>query len=205
MFTILKKTKESKKKNCYNKGASFSLKQKKSQKGIALIIAITVMTLLLSISFSISNIVLRQIRITNLNNASKPAFFVADSAAECAFYYDILVKPDPANLDININEDFGTAVFGDNNGEIAKATVRCENKAPLNLTKSQSTVVNVNTVVTTFDVDYDGMCASVEVTKTDVSTKIVSRGYNTGVTDAGCDLTDLNKRRLVERGLTITY
>lgn len=173
------------------------------QKGITLVIAITVMTLLLSISLSISNIVLRQIRITNINNASKPAFFIADSAVECAFYYDTKPILNPAYTDIN--SDFATAVFGSNDSEYAKNTIKCENKAPLNLTKSQSTVDNVVTVVTTFDVDYDGMCASVEVTKTDVSTKIVSRGYNTGVTDAGCDLTDLNKRRLVERGLTITY
>ncbi len=183
------------------------LKKENKSKGITLVIAITVMTLLLSISFSISNIVLRQIKITNVNNASKPAFFVADSAAECAFYYDIATLPDSEGVG-NINADFATAIFGTSDASVANTKILCGDKLPLGLVKDVTTAPG--TVVTTFDVDYDGMCAKVEVTRTELSTKIVSRGYNTGVIDAGtptarCDLENLDKRRLVERGLTITY
>ncbi len=182
----------------------FKNKNKKinRQKGITLVIAITVMTLLLSISLSISNIVLRQIRITNINNASKPAFFVADSAVECAFYYD--TKPTGgSNSTTDTNSDFATAVFGSSDDQYAIDTISCENKAPLGLTKTFDT--NSQVMTTKFDVDYGDMCAQVEVIKSDVSTKIVSRGYNTGATLIGCDLSDIDKRRLVERGLTITY
>ena len=192
MFNILKKIKKLKKEN--------------GSKGIALVIAITVMTLLLSISFSISNIVLRQIRITNTNNASKPAFFVADSAAECAFYYDTLKI---LNQDgVNINENFTTSVFGSSSKAIADNNIRCGGKAPLGLIKvSATTVSGQEVMVTTFDVNYGDVCAKVEVTRTEVDTKISSRGYNTGVDadENGCDLSNIDKRRLVERGLTITY
>jgi Tfp pilus assembly protein PilX len=178
------------------------LKKENKSKGIALVIAITVMTLLLSISFSISNIVLRQIRITNINNASKPAFFVADSAIECAFYYDIASTSDIVT-GLNINADFSTAIFGQSPESVPNTLVKCGNKAPLGLKKDTTSVPN--TVITTFDVDYGNMCAKVEVTRTEVATKITSRGYNTRAIATGCDLADIDKRRLVERGLTITY
>lgn len=185
MFTFLKK-----------------LQKQNKQKGITLVIAITVMTLLLSISFSISNIVLRQIKITNINNASKPAFFVADSGIECAFYYDTASTTDSSG--VNINADFATAIFGQSDKSVANALVRCGNNPPMGLHKD---ITNPNSIVTTFDINYENMCAKVEVTRTEVDTKITSRGYNTGANadSSGCDLSDVDKRRLVERGLTITY
>ena len=178
-------------------------KVQNDQRGIVLVIAITVMTLLLSVSFSMSNIVLRQIKITNINNASKPAFFVADSAAECAFYYDTAKILNSGGVEVNA--EFATAIFGPNDKTLVETTVKCGNVPPINVIKIIS---NPNSTVTTFDVNYgDKMCAKVEVIKTDVDTKIVSRGYNTSVNAAGtmCDLSDLNKRRLVERGITLTY
>ncbi len=181
MSTILKKIKK--------------IIRKDDQRGITLVIAITVMTLLLSISFSISNIVLRQIRITNINNASKPAFFVADSAAECVMYYDT-----KAELG---NEDFATAIFGSNIDKPSTTdNVKCGNRGLLNVIKD---VTNPEIAVTTLDIDYGQMCAKVEVVRTEVDTKITSRGYNTNATDAGCNLADISTRRLVERGLTIRY
>jgi Tfp pilus assembly protein PilX len=181
------------------------IKFKNQKKGIALVIAVTTMTLLLSISLSISNILLRQIKITALTNSSKPAFFTADSAVECAFYYDTLfiLDPNEATLEKNINDDIATAVFGDspNTGTIVKCG---DGAAILNLVKTQISS-SPKTILTTFDVDYGNQCAKVEVTRTDVDTKITSRGYNTGATPSGCDLTNLGTRRLVERGLTITY
>lgn len=191
------------------------LKYKNQKKGIALVIAITVMTLLLSISFSISNIVLRQIRITNINNESKPAFFIADSAIECVTYYDTLFIASSADDSVNINKDFSLSIFGTSDKDVAggaNATIRCGNGpvlgAPLNLQKVTSESGDTTKVVTTFDILYDtDMCASVEVTRTEIETNITARGYNTGINQSndGCDLSDLDKRRIVERGLTVKY
>lgn len=189
------------------------LKYKNQKKGIALVIAITVTTLLLSISLSISNIVLRQIRITSVNNQSKSAFFAADSAIECATYYDTveILVPDIINplIFININkEDFTKSVFGRSDIDFTKNKIRCGNfltGAPLDLQKDIS---NPDKIITTFDIAYDtDMCASVEVIRTEVETTITARGYNVGVNEAGteCDLTNLDKKRVVERGLTVKY
>ncbi len=173
---------------------------KNHEKGVALVIAINLVTLLLSISFSISNIVLKQIQITNINNASKPAFFVADSAAECAFFHDTRKMEDAEGN--NINADFGQAIFGTTTAEYAISQIVCGNGAPINLQKDTS---NPTTVITTFDVDYGTMCANVKVVRTEVKGEITARGYNTTATASGCDLSDIDTRRLVERGLTITY
>ena len=190
MYTIFKKIQK--------------LKQKKDERGITLVIAITTMTLLLSISLSISNIVLRQIRITNINNASKPAFFTADSAMECAFYYD--TKEILNGEGVNTNADFANTIFGGMNINDVRTAVKCGNTDLLALTKVETTGGPSGKVyVTNFDVDYGGMCAKVTVERSEVSTRIISRGYNTDATPLGCNLADISKRRLVERGLTITY
>lgn len=188
MVSILKKIKK--------------IKFKKNQKGITLVIAIMTMTLLLSISLSISNIVLRQIRITNTSNNSKPAFFTADSAIECAFYFDTLNIASSTNPTSNINDDFNTAVFGNNPSANTTTYLKCGLSSVTNVVKDVSNPIRT---ITNFDVDYGTMCAKVTVEKSDVNTKIVSRGYNTTMTPAGCDLSDLSSRRIVERGLTITY
>jgi len=175
-------------------------KGKKDERGITLVIAITMMTLLLSISLSISNIVLRQIRITNVNNASKPAFFTADSAIECAFFYDTMVILDEDGN--NTNSGFETALFGNTGIQLKKDTVKCGNSEIMAVSTFPP---GDGTMITNFDIDYGTMCAKVVVERTDVSTKISARGYNMPVTENGCDLSDISKRRLVERGLTITY
>ncbi len=174
------------------------------QKGITLVIAMTTITLLLSISLSISNIVLRQIKITNLNNSSKPAFFVADSAMECAMYHDTMVIASSTDPSIDLNKDFSTALFGASSTvKSLKASIKCGQ----NLTKVVVDHTNSALSVNTFDIGYDNFCARVTVKKTDVDTEIVSRGYNTKLLtgDSGCDLSNIDSRRLVERGLTIKY
>lgn len=192
------------------------LKYKNQKKGIALVIAITVTTLLLSISLSISNIVLRQIRITSVNNQSKSAFFAADSAIECAAYYDTVYIPVFDLIDtskvISQNKDFAQSIFGSILNNPVETIVRCGNYLnggvkgkPLNIKKNIS---NLERITTTFDIAYDtDMCASVEVIRTEVETTITARGYNVGVNEAGteCDLTNLDKKRVVERGLTVKY
>ncbi len=189
------------------------IKYANQKKGVALVIAITVMTLLLSISFSISNIVLRQIKTTYIINASKPAFFTADSAIECAMYHDTKSVIPDANTGIDTNKDFGTSIFGSTiSNQYATDQIRCgdlgigtDKGKPLGLNKTINT--DQTKVTTTFDVVYGDKCAKVEVVRTELQTLITARGYNTGAKqdNTGCDLTNLDARRLVERGLTITY
>ncbi len=176
-----------------------SFKHRNSKKGFTMVIAVTTMTLLLSIAFSISNIVIRQIKITNTNKTSKFAFFTADSAIECAFYYDTIEIL--GGEDENLNSDFETAVFGRGTDEFVASTVQCGEGEILNLQKEEQGPK----VVTNFDVNYGDMCAKVTVERTETGTRITSRGYNTTADENGCDLSDASARRLVERGLTIKY
>ncbi len=192
----------------------------KKQKGISLVIAITTMTLLLSISLSISSIVLRQIKINTLNDSSKPAFYAADSAIECAFYYDVSFVPDLNDPNLNINDNYSTSVFGpdiDHFGEpdaqefLNDHKVRCGEAQGFGIIfNANKDTTNPNKVVTTFDIDYGDMCSKVEVIKTEVDTQITARGYNTKMVpnelgNYNCDLSDADSRRIVERGLTIKY
>lgn len=187
----------------------------KKDKGIALVIAIASITLLLSLSLSISNIVLRQIRITNINNSSKGVFFTADSAAECARYFDTKLIQDP-NSEYVINKEYEGSIFGINGfndynpsdpadlttqSDFMKLIIKCGD-SPISGISKNTTEVNT---VTFFDVDYGQTCARVQVIKNEAQTTIVSRGYNTTMAEAGCDLSDIESRRIVERGLTITY
>jgi hypothetical protein len=173
---------------------------------MTLVIALTTMTLLLSVSLSISNIVLRQIKISNMNDKSKIAFFAADSAIGCAMYYDTLFIPDPVDETISINENINTAVFGEMSLVDREAIIKCGNRVNILKHTSVTTIPSPETIVTSFDIDYGDVCANVEVTRTDVSTSIMARGYNTDATVAGgCNLSNISSRRLVERGLTIKY
>jgi hypothetical protein len=181
-----------------------NLKYKNQKKGVALVIALAVTSLLLSLSVSMSNIVLRQTRITNINNESKPAFYIADSAMECAVYYDTLAIVDGG---VNTNKDFDESIFGLGSVAYANSKIKCgpgtSGGKPIRLSKDTSIP---GTVTTNFDIDYgDNKCAKVEVKRTNIQTWITTRGYNTGVNINGCDLANADKRRLVERGLITTY
>ncbi|MES2623263.1 MAG: hypothetical protein V4576_02525 [Patescibacteria group bacterium] len=174
------------------------------KKGISLVIALIMMTLLLSISFSISNIILRQIRLANVSTNSQLSFYAADSALECALYWD--TKTDGT---VEGSIDGTVAVFGSSTSAASAANrIVCgaypEN--PLGLKKSFD--VNTQTASTTFEVAYGSTtCASVEVLKSPYRTRISVNGYNTGMNaDAtGCNLTDAIGRRIVERGLLFTH
>jgi Tfp pilus assembly protein PilX len=177
---------------------------KDNKKGIALVIAITTMTLLLSISLSISNIVLRQIRISTVNNSSKAAFFTADSAIECAFYYDTVASTTISSQTNNIdNDDISKAVFGPTiTKDVLQNFVKCGNGIYVTTPK----ITANSQTVTNFDIDYGDMCANVTVSRSEFGTKISSSGYNTSfIPGKGCDLSGVDTKRLVERGLTITY
>ncbi len=173
------------------------------KKGISLVIALIMTTLLLSISLSVGNIILRQLRITYTNTNSQAAFYAADSALECALYWD-------THTDGTIEGSFETAIFGTTTTYQSGAgnPVRCgpNTDSPMSFVKITNDPLN-NIATTTFDVDYGNTCAHIEIIKNPNRTIISTRGYNTGAkADAsGCDLDDAINRRLVERGLVFTH
>lgn len=191
----------------------------KTDKGFTLFVAVLVSSLVLAVGFSISNIVLKQIAISGAGGGSLSAFYAADSAIECALYWD----RKKADGSIWESSPFGTSTpvgFDPNipasapqcgpNNEIKGWTQSCDN----GICDSASVAAT-----TTFSVDFKDpldarnlACASVSVNKwTEVSTgeertTIISRGYNTDLINSGSVYgCNLSRQRVVERGLMQTY
>jgi len=163
------------------------------KKGFALLVAIVVTSILLIVSFVVSNIALKQLVIATTNKDSQKAFYAANSGVECAHYWDLtnpLVSP------------FATSTGG---------TITCNGQTISTGNQSVPTVPvtpsliggggdGSPTSIFMIPVVTNEACAVVRVTKVYVGsvirTTIDSRGYNT------CNVT---AARRVERGITLTY
>jgi hypothetical protein len=179
----------------------------KRNHGFTLFIAMIVTTLVLGVGFSISAIVLKQLKLASSGRESQIAFYAADSAAECALFWDrqkgtsivgatdasdvpdspfaIGVDPLPDEID---KIRCGTGTDGGNTGRIS----------------GLASEVNGNAKTTTFYVAFDDdsrSCARVRVTKEQSDTRIDVRGYNAPFVTDDCQLS----ARSIERGLKLSY
>lgn len=161
----------------------------KKNKGFTLLIAIVVTSIMLLVSFVVTNIALKQIVLADAGVESQYAFYNADSGADCAIYWDLVNSGSSA---------FATSTTGN---------ITCGSNS--NITTGNQTIQTVPTQLSLiggggisnptsiFQLDYTKGCAIVSVTKFDNgNTTVSSKGYNT------CDV-DAIKR--YERGITITY
>ena len=74
---------------------------KKSKTGFAVLFAVLLATFLISLGISIFSISLKEIQINASIRDSQAAYYAADSARECALYWDIKEGDFPACLDSN--------------------------------------------------------------------------------------------------------
>lgn len=148
-------------------------------KGFALLVAVVVSTLMLSIGAVIFNTTIKELRLSSLGRDSQFAFYAADSGIECALFWDIR------------GHEFATSTDSDptNTGTFC---------AGQDITESGwSVVANPSSARSTFKLTFpEGYCATVVVNKTIATTTIESRGYNTCV--------ETNPKR-VERALRSEY
>lgn len=175
------------------------------KKGVSLIIALIMMTLLLSLSFSISGIILRQLRITNASTNSQLSFYAADSALECTLYWDTTTDGTVGGS-VPGAEIFGpTTVYNASNNPIKCGTDNTG--SPVGFSKEVDNTDPANERTTTrFYIGYGPKaCAQVEVEKTLYRTKISTNGYNVGINGNGCDTADAIAKRVVERGLVFSH
>lgn len=176
-----------------------------TQKGISLVISLMMMTLLLSISFSISNIILRQIRLTNISTNSQTAFYAADSALECALYWDTHSDGTVRRTGDGSAPIFGTSSvqrWGDGTNPIWCGTRNFGDPVAYTYTS------NEEIATTTFSVEYGpSACARVQVVKSAYRTTISTSGYNVGLNEekTDCDLSNAISKRVVERGLVFSH
>ena len=169
-----------------------------SRRGFAMLFAVLVSSVLLSIGLSIFNLTVKELSLSSSGRESQFSFYSADSGAECALYWDFKgqdifatssssripspAAPDCAGTNINIAPYISDSVS-------AKTRFAFE---ILNFSPSGSPA---------------NYCVEVVVSKTFsgsiITTSIDSRGYNTGSASGNvCTSSDPNR---VERALQIRY
>ncbi len=109
--------------------------KRKNKNGFTLFYALLVISIILSISMAIAEIVLRETVISGFGRDSLIAFFAADSGVECALYWDVKQNAfattstsstiNCAGSTINFNPSSGVSVFPLNftNGSYASVKV----------------------------------------------------------------------------------
>ncbi len=161
-----------------------------TQKGFALLFAIIASSVLLSIGLGIWNIAFKELVLSSFGRESQVAFYVADSAIECALYHDFI----------------GTNVFATSSNSIPGGvcngqeynTFQCASLTVSNYVKS----CDGQNATTTFTINLGNGKAIVLIGKSDPggtgrsATNIVSHGQNS--------TTNYNPT-LVERGLRSSY
>jgi Tfp pilus assembly protein PilX len=178
------------------------------KKGFAMLFAVLVSSVLLSIGVSIFNLTIKELVLSSAGRESQFAFYAADTGIECGLYWDfkastpsimfatstesgsspggwrdsIIDAEDPHCIDTYLKEDFKNPISRDfSNG----------------VTRFKLTIPNTNAQGGSAP-----YCAIVTVTKDSSSgimvTTVESRGYNTGCEDTS------NPNR-IERALVVTY
>lgn len=147
-----------------------------NHRGFTLLISIVLTSVVLAIGVALLDIAYKQIQLASSSKNSQYAFYNADSALECALYWDQKMNAFFYNESQNI-------------------TVLCSNLAVGSYTESQTGTVRTTTF--TVPCDSGGISASVSIYKTPLNaTNIFANGYST------CDVNNPNR---IERGLKARY
>lgn len=185
--------------------------KRESQKGFTLLFAVLVSTLVVAIGATVVSIALRQTILSGTSRESQYAFYAANTALECAFYWDVVgVAGDDGAV---FPYDFGSELVQD--GVTNTSAITCAGGNIVSGTGFEGDSFayadggwNQGTNTTTFKIEISDhtddlahrYCAEVTVTKTEdddvITTVIQAKGYNT------CDL---DSPRAVERGLVQSY
>lgn len=160
---------------------------KNKNEGFALLYTSLLATLLLSLSISISYIVRKQIILSSISRESQKAFYMADSAAECALYWDF--QYDVFNVNV----------------ATSSPNIKCQNVSIAGAELSGNRYDGVSglggTDKTRFQIENTAnkTCAIVTVIKKDTTpkTQIRAEGYNT--------LCNSNSRIRLQRAVRLQY
>lgn len=198
-----------------------SLNFPQKHQGFAILLAILLVSIVLTIGLTLFNITYRQLLLSSLAKESQYAFYASDSAMHCARYYDNLSDPTQRPFG-HVSSDGNTVQFTPSGG----GSIDC-GAGPVEVAEALGAGASpaVYTFILAFpQVDRDPVCAQVTVTKyRDPSvttppgegappdapqifgrTKITARGYNNyrGELIAPCHL---DNDRTVERASELLY
>lgn len=165
---------------------------KKRSRGFTLLLAALVASVVLALGSSIFSIARKQVTLSSLGRDSQFAFYAADTAAECALYWDIRF-----NTFGNTAPETPPSCAGQLLGETVTSGVRTA--APYTIEFELDLFVNGDGVLGT--ADDIGYCGRVQVTKNTTSpfTVIHADGYSTA-----CDVINTSTRSL-QRSVQLQY
>lgn len=152
-----------------------NLNKKKKISGFVLLYTMILSSIILAVTFGVTNIALKETNFSISARAANDAFFAADTGAECALFYDKASSDAFSGAEISME-------CGGNPSEVV-----------LNSSGADSWYFEVNGLG-----ESQRACARVTLTRdqTLFSTTIVSKGYS------NCDV---NLGNVVERELKISY
>lgn len=152
-----------------------------ARRGFTLLMAALVATVVLSIGVAIFNVVRKEVQLSSMGRDSQFAFYGADSAADCALYWDVR------------QQYFATSS--------APTDIACDNQTvPLSSTVQTDPFGAWESTTFTYQYAPGGRCANVTVIKQadagTLRTTIHTDGFN--VTCAEVDVSDRALQRSVE-------
>lgn len=180
---------------------SFFKKQKniKFSQGFAVLFAVLLSSFLITLGISIFNISLKEIQITTSARDSQIAYYVADSARECAIYWDLKEGAFPVCSDSSCNQIRNANGDLIDVGNTYTSNIECNN-TPISLTfdKASTTFsVSKNDFFHASSTNLSAPVSDINIKNeyypsiNGVVTTIEARGHNTGIIG-----------RRVERGIT---
>lgn len=170
----------------------FNTSERGARRGFTLLLAALVAAIVLSLGSSIFAIARKQVTLSSLGRDSQFAFYAADTAIECALYYDVRF-----------------ATFPTSDTSPTSGTITCDGQeTEWELTDPAPTAESAAStfVLTLFTLDENGdpqlsggNCAEVTITKTDSNTVLHADGYSTP-----CETISSSARSL-QRSIEIRY
>ena len=149
-------------------------------RGFILSLAVLISAVVLSIGLSVYNIISKEIILASSGRESHFAFYAADTAVECALFWDVK------------QGIFATSTDSLTYGQSGTVDAKCDGVTILPI----SVVGDSSSAVSSFSFSGAHYCASVTVSKSSSGTTIESRGYNT------CVLTNPTR---MERAIRLSY
>lgn len=148
----------------------------KNQKGYAILFTVIIVSAISVIAAGISNAIYKQIVLSSLARDSQTAFYMADTASDCALLFDMEIRGTIDGFELLENYPWSCGGFDMNvNPEISgNYTIEPSGSDGSNLTP----------------------CYRVSTTKNGISTTIIANGYN---------ICNKNNIRTVERQIKIVY
>lgn len=160
------------------RATSYQLPSTSSGRGFTILLAALVATLVLALGISVFSIAQKQIILSSLGRSSQYAFYSADTAAECALYWDVRFARFPTSTLATV------------------PNITCDSE---DITITVSDVGG--SIVSEFDFEPNGYCANVAVIKdpTDGSTRVEADGFSTE-----CSEIDTSNR-VLQRSVELSY